>query len=133
MAMNKKETAELEQALIDRDMALALRFRSEPLPEPMKPDEDYRKILRGWSKNTYNRTVSAGCFTRQSHAIGYTHSTSSQGSGTFYATRLEALLVLRHELTVQYAAYLAIVDRAIEKERAEPTPIPDTSKGRSNA
>lgn len=125
--MNKKEQAELEQARTDRDMALALRFRSEPLPERMKPAEDYRELRQGWSKNAFTRSVSPGCFTSQSHAIGYTHSTCSQGSGTFYATRLEALLALRHEMTVKYANHLAIVDRGIDLERAEPTPIPDTS------
>lgn len=127
MAMTKKEREQMAALEGERGLALALRFRSEPIPKPMEPAEDYAELRQGWGENAYGEKVFPGCFTRHNHADGLTHKTTSQGSGEFYATRFEALLVMRNKVARDAASRLARIDAMIEQERDNPTPIPDTT------
>lgn len=132
MSMNKKEQAQMAEALRQRDMAIALRFRSEPLPERMQAPDWGEAQKVGWHAHVYHGIVhiEPGCFTAGWHSVGDTQRIRSQGCGEFFATRLDALLVARHRMALQAAENLASLDAQIEKERLNPTPMPNTAQGR---
>lgn len=132
MAMNKAEKYELAQARRERDLAVALRFRTEAIPEQLRHDElGFGEIRKGWHPWVTERPsgkICPGCFSTGGSSLGLTHKIESRTAYPFYATRLEALIVLREMMTVQCAEALAELDRQINTERESPTPIPDTSK-----
>lgn len=123
MAMTKKEQAEFETMRQMRDLALALRFRSEPLPQPMQLPEDHQELKVGWYGNSYTKEVSKGCFTKHNYSIDRKDMTKHSGREDFYNTRLDALFVMRNKVAMKAAIELANIDREIEKERNNPTPL----------
>jgi len=122
MAMNRKEKDELESLRSALAISRAVIFRTDPLPKRMGPHTgDYRTVTVGWHQNTYSQRVEQGCFSSIGHSRNSTVKTDCQGTGEFYATREEALIVMREEMALDYAVKLAKVDAEIEAERRKGT------------
>lgn len=120
MAMNKREQAELAAAKLNLGMARAVIFRTEQLPTPMGPHKGpYGSVTVGWCFNAHTGEVRQGCFDSIYSSWHSTTKTDRQGAGTFYATREEALIVMREEMAIGFAKRLAAVDAEIEHERAK--------------
>jgi hypothetical protein len=119
MAMNKAEKAQMEHL----QTALALCWPAYPCPQPMSVEEikaaqieglverhgHKRSAAIGWFVNAYNSEVSQGL------SDGHIHDRSgnkswSQGAGTMYRTKQEALMAMRHEASRDFAAKLARID-----------------------
>lgn len=136
MAMNKAEKARMEAALIaasfyrtapiERDLPPpdhSMRHREGKLPAgyglstgSIRKWENGIVISMGWDFNTYNLSVSKACSSSVSHSKGSWDGTTSQGSRTFYSSKLLALRALRHAIEQDVCEKLWKVDCMIEKE-----------------
>lgn len=124
MAMNKTERKQLEDALMDRDMARALRWPEYGKPE-MVHANDYGEIVTGFIINSrcatdgnVGRGVEPGWTTSGSHGYGALRpGRGIQNGRPLFTTRLDALKGLRLELTEMFARKLAEVDRLIAAEQ----------------
>ena len=123
--MNKAEKADMERLRVELASARALRLPDYPKPERLSRDEltptegQYSGGVviawHQWNAET-NFSVSEGCSDGVSHNPSGTDRTTSQAVGEFYRTKLEALRVVRCEMTERFAKALAAVDAEIEKE-----------------
>lgn len=136
MAMTKAEKAEMEALRRQVELARALCWPSGPrpqslaAPEPGSSDKVYgwRPVVgrvQGATSITYGIRDAVEPWWTGSSINGSLAGAASQGKAQVFASRLEALQDIRHELTVDYAGRLAALDQAIEQERACPTPLPD--------
>lgn len=139
MTMTKAERARMEMLEREARLARALRFPTDPVPQPMSIAEikasltdggmksgHYEKVARGWFFNSHVMQVSRGC------SNGYSHSptgnvTTSQNGGRMYRTEAEAWRAMRHEKARQVAEDLAKIDARIEKCEAEQNEILDAA------
>lgn len=109
-----------------RRLALALRWPIGEKPKPFTYAEinsqlagkHYSEVVQGWFPHQYNGNfrVELGCSTGTFHSRSNPKKTDSQNGGVMYRTRLDALLVCRHEATLEAAKFLAKIDAEIEKE-----------------
>lgn len=106
----------------------ALCWPSYTAPEPM-PAPDYPDHTEGYDVNVYRaergelaHAITAGWSECNRHGTGaYKDSrerTASQRGVPLYRTRVDALRTLRVALSKKFAAILAEIDAAIEKEEA---------------
>ena len=123
--MTKAENTEMNRLRSELAFARALRWPDYPKPERLTRDQltpvrnQYSGgVVTAWHQANYetNYRVSEGCSDGVSHNPSGTNKTTSQSVGEFYRTRLEALRVVRHEMTERFAKALAAVDAEIEKE-----------------
>lgn len=120
--MTKKEQAAMDALRGELARAKALCFPQYPKPEPLTADDlrpvdkNAGGVVVAWHQNNYECRfeVRQGCSNGVFHSTWGTDKTTSQGAGTFYRTKLEALQVARHEMTERYADTLARIDAAIE-------------------
>lgn len=135
MAMNKKELAEMERLRADLALARALRWPSYPKPKPVTRewieanlidgDPKYgsgrpSRIAQGWFYSAYlggyrGPDVSHGCSDGLYHSPSDPRKTTTQNMGRMYATKAEALMALRHDVTETVANILARIDRDLEE------------------
>jgi hypothetical protein len=124
MAMNKSEKERLAQLEAELRKAKALRYPTDPIPETLPLPKTSEKLVRGWDFNTYSKMVEVACTTSYEHSYGCANYTTTQRAHPVFATRLHALIALRHAVTNDFARQLASIDEKIENERANPTPLP---------
>lgn len=126
MAMTKTEKERMDR--LEKAVALArsMRWPEYPEPAPMTQEEkkaalvdggtrygQIQRVARGWFHNSHSKTVTYGC----SDGIGHSptgDTTSSQGAGLMFATKVDALRAMRLEMTERYAEELAKVDAEIQ-------------------
>ena len=123
MAMNKKETAEVER--LKRELRLKGALRST---EPVSPDvpipscRDGNSLSVGFlpvgEQGDWPR-IEPACSSTVHHGIGRTDRTSTQGARNLYSTRLKALRALRYDVEQCCCTRLAKVDEMIEQEMAK--------------
>lgn len=136
MAMTKAEKERMERLEHAAAMAMALRFPTDPCPQPMTKDAikallsatpcgaGKQHVARGWFMNAYSIRVTYGC----SDGVHHSHDgdrTTSQHHGRMYRTKSEAWRALRHEKIFEVAKFLAQIDAevaAAQKEEAEKEP-----------
>lgn len=128
MAKTKREAAELES--LRRQLRLAKAFAWPAYPKPEQIDvaraiegKEWPAKIEGWYCHSWDleSRISKGWSRSGSHSNTLAADHGCQGAGRMYATRLEALLMARHEITERAAEALANLDAAIEAERAEPS------------
>lgn len=136
MAMNKSEKAEMDRLRHDLALARAMRWPDYPRPAPMTREDiaanlidggmkygSPQKVARGWFVFSHlggfsDGRVSYGCSDGIHHSAEGDATTTKQ-MGVMYATKRDALHVLRLELTEKCAEILARVDRMIAEEADE--------------
>ena len=126
MAMSKAERKALEDALLERDMARALRWPEYEKPEMIPPPSASGEPTSGFLIiPSRSMTGSAGAGVVKAWSDSMMHgfdsdkpnrSFGTQGSSPLFATRKGALKVLRMELTETFAKKLAELDRLISEE-----------------
>ena len=133
--MNKAEQKRLDTILLERDMARALRRPEYGMPKQIPPptfNDPWSTFTTGFVINSHramNGAVGNGVIPAWSrfttHDLGGPTPptgpgmrTCSQGGIPLFATRRDALMALRLELTVICAERLAKLDRMIEEESA---------------
>lgn len=122
MAMTKAERKALEAALLERDLARALRWPECDHPEMIPPPSNPGEITTGYLVNPYGASANgiAECWSSiHGHGYGLPRPgvSGSQGPVPLYATRLDAAKAMRLELTREFARKLADLDRFIEQEQ----------------
>lgn len=126
--MTKKETLafqelqeQLRTAAGELAQLRALRWSEAFLPDVPIPTNAVR-LSTGY---TYNAHYNAGhtgdrvqpaCSSLVSHGIGSTTATTTRGPLPLYSTELRALKALRHDVVLQCAQRLALIDLRIENE-----------------
>jgi hypothetical protein len=108
--MNKKEQAEMERL----KTLLALRHYPAVKPDLMPP-ESYDQIINGWVFNSYSGTVMKACTSSVSHSIGNWDKTISQQPRRLYSTPKMAYKAMLHEMSMEYARKLRLVEIEMEK------------------
>lgn len=129
MAMTKAEKARVEEL----ETALALCWPPYPEPAPMTREEieaakvvltprdnsiyKTRSAALGWFYNAYNGAVTQGWSDGMSHSRNnITGDSASQQMGRMYRTKAEAAMVMRLEMSRDFATKLAAVDRIIASD-----------------
>lgn len=112
--MNKKEQAMVAE--LKKQIALSWPRYEEPKPKDVPGYE----LTQGWFQYNYGTDyrVSLGCSTRSGHNPSNPDRTSTQGPGTMYHSKLDALKVARCQMSKRFAEALAKVDAEIEVELA---------------
>jgi hypothetical protein len=110
MAMNKAEKKELE----DLKTKLALRFFPKIEPDIKPPQEDYKKIVNGYSFNSYSKRVEKACTSKHYHSIGQWDETRCRDSVCLYSTEKLAYQAMLHELSSRFAFELREVEKRME-------------------
>lgn len=132
--MTKAEKAEFERIKHEVRLARAFSWPVGSVPEPLSADvikklaetakcKDGNGIVlwyaRVWLEGF---TVSRGCSNGRNHSdslgVSENRYCNFQGCGTFFRTRLEALLWVRCKMTRLVAEKLAAIDLKIEQEVA---------------
>lgn len=138
MAMNKKEAAQLNEALTQARFNRALSWSRLPETPDVKPPSGIFEFANGWTfteNSIYPSTPKAyEAWTESSyHGDGHRdpdaprtqrRPSASHGARWLFSTKLRALYALRRALERKFAAVLAEVDLAIEIEEA----IAETSR-----
>lgn len=125
--MTKKEAAAHAEQVDKLMLRVALCWT--PVVGPDIPIESINfsanglKFVSGWLP-MYNR-VEPACSNRVNHGAGSAIRITTQGARDLYSTRQGALEALRNEMETRFAKELLVIDREIEKERLNPTPLPD--------
>lgn len=127
MAMTKSEKARVEEL----ETALAMHWPAYPMPAPMTRQEieaelqpltprdqsvtrGSRVAALGWFYNKHTGLVSQGWSSGHLHNThNITGDSASQGCGRMFRTHREAAMALRLEMSRDFAAKLAAVDRLI--------------------
>jgi hypothetical protein len=117
--MNKKEQAALAQLEKELGIAKAFQFKEYVLT-PINVETASKRlgncdgVVVAWYANTYNGSVSEGCFNRVNHCSSRSDKTTTQGQGgPWYETKREALMAVRLVKQRAYAEDLARIDREI--------------------
>ena len=120
MAMTKKEKEQVDQLMGELRIMGALRWTFPVRPTVFVGDDEPVLTKKpGYMISLWNREVVRGWTGRVSHGYGdlpdesVRSYTASQGGRKLYATELEALRALRHEVELQSAKNLADVDARI--------------------
>jgi hypothetical protein len=135
MAMTKAEKAKLDKIeALQQELRLAKAFSWPigPEPEPLSADEIDRRHKAAklkwnegvplWHAHVWSEgfSVQLGCSNGSSHSTSVSPRDGTycglKGCGTFFESRLDALLWARHKLTRVLAEKLARIDREIEVE-----------------
>ncbi len=127
MAMSKAEKARMEEL----ETALALCWPAYPAPAPMTREEieaakvevtprdtsvfrHRTRIALGWFHNAYAGRLDQGWSDGVHHSRNnVTGDSASQNMGQMYRTKAEAAMVMRLEMSRDFAKKLAAVDRII--------------------
>lgn len=124
MAMNKKEAAEFANLRRDLALAKALRWPDTPVPERLPLPDVNGAWVQGWDFNEYTGIVEQAWTERHAHGRGVLDVEErrrsirgSQNGRRVFATRLDALIALRHAQTREFAKRLAGLDVLIEEAR----------------
>lgn len=120
--MNKTEKEILLR--FQRQASLNLPPYEEPQPIDLKMASS-TKLIVGWWINPhvvwgYGTPIGQGCSNGIHHSTSHTDKTTSQGSGRFYATELEAYKALRWAVTRQVMEKLAAIDARISAIQTDP-------------
>ena len=113
MAMTKKEKEAMEELELKLAMAKAMRMTSSVQPDVAPPSESFQ-LTTGWHFNSYARRVEVACSSVTGHAFGRIDKTNSQNSKWLYSTEKLALMAMRHEMELEFAKALVMVDKKIE-------------------
>lgn len=137
MPMTKAEKAEMDNLRAARDMARALRWPEYAEPAPIPREEirafvghscDDRKVMQGWFANHHYGALTLGCSNGINHNRQGTERLSTQGPGTMYRTKMDALRVIRLAMTTEFARKLAKIDAEIAAEAARLPSATDTEE-----
>jgi len=104
----------------------ALHWTVPVMPDVPAPVGISNAMTVGWfpvGTGNYAR-VEPGCSSSVYHAVGRIDKTTSQGTVNLYSSRLAALKMLRHNTELDAAHYLTQIDKMIEAEELNPTPLP---------
>lgn len=130
MAMNKKEAAQLSEAIENAEVNRALRWSDGEIQADVRPPKssfDGMPYTRGWiarfwcSLECPSRYIGKGISSCISHGSNW-DKTDTQQPIAMFSTRLRALRALRRMAENKFAAFLASIDAEIKREIAEPTP-----------
>ncbi|QWY83682.1 hypothetical protein [Rhizobium phage RHph_X2_26] len=127
MAMNKAERAEMDALKTELALERALRWPCYHKPVALSAMEidAWRErhgveVMPGWFFNSYARRVTHGCTGRHgSDTQNPEGKYMSRERSPMYRTKVEALMALRHALTLEHARGLAILDAEIEEADKE--------------
>lgn len=135
MAIGKREQEKIDKKMHELRVKGALRFDAFEEPDILPPSAMGERRF-GFNPNSHTKTVGVGMSKGASHTFAsYTEGdpikqcekiglmSMSQGSKSFYSTRLKALYKMRHEMAMRYARELADVDLMIENEIDNPSPL----------
>lgn len=132
MPMTKAEKARMEEL----ETALALCWPSYPAPSPMTREQIEAAKIKliprdtsvyrtgregaiGWFYNSYTGDVTQGWSDGMYHNTrNVTGDSASQRMGEMYRTKAEAAMAMRVEMSRQFAAKLAAIDRIIRGEES---------------
>lgn len=120
--MTKKELQTLEAALTQS----ALRSTCGQLPDVAIPPS-FSDLTKGWlpiASSSTSARVEPACSSSVHHATGRTDKTTTQQPRRLFSSRLTALRQLRYEAEQEAASRLRSIDRMIEREIENPTPLP---------
>lgn len=97
-------------------------------PDPIEiPDNlGYDELVVGWFQNDYTMQATLGCSTKSFHSRSRTDTTTSQGRGTMYATKKQALMAARWDAAKDFARKLHAIDVIIENEDEAMDSEPET-------
>lgn len=120
----KRKTASEPPKLVIRTEALT--WPTEPEPQPVDTAKElagkpYGTLYVGWWTNAHADStrdgVGQGCCSIIYHSTWSTEKTNSKGTGRFYATKRDALLVLRWEHCRRAAKRLMEIDDLLKNEK----------------
>lgn len=105
-----------------KDLALSRSFcwPTSPEPKPVHTDallgDAWRKLYVGWHVHTNGEhyEVRQGCCSRVYHNTHGIYKTTTQGTGTFYQSKMDALIVARWQLCRRFAESLARLDEEMK-------------------
>lgn len=115
MAMNKKE----KQLVEDLKIKAALRWTSPveiDVPIPSHDSLEFGEVIKGYSFNSYCRSVDISCSSSMYHNLHGDTKTTSQQPIEQHSTKLLALKAMRHEVEKEFAKELYKIDLRIEEE-----------------
>lgn len=130
--MNKKEQAQLADALKRAAEYRALSWPMEEQPKPMtygeieaRRKESASGLVTGWFINHHDvcqylhgtPRVRFGCTNGHAHSRDRVDKTDTQGGGEIYETRSKALLALKWKVLNHFAPGLAKIDALIAEQR----------------
>ena len=110
--MTKKEIAAMEELELKLAMMMAMRMTSPVLPDVAPPSES-NQLTKGWLFNAPSRRVEVACSSCTGHSFGRNDKTNSQHPAWLYSTEKLALMAMRHEIELEVAKQLMIVDKRI--------------------
>ena len=112
--MTKKELAAFEELQLKLRMVMALRMTNPVKPDVAPPTESF-KLTTGWLFNSHSRRVNVACSSVTSHSFSRNDKTDSQRPVWLYSSKKLALQAMRHELELEFARALLLVDEQIEE------------------
>ena len=120
--LNQKDNA-IER--ISLELA-ATKSIAQPVTPDVPPPVNFGELTKGWHYVVFNNEfrIEPGCSSTTSHGIGDTKQTRSQNSKAFYSTRLRALQAALYELERQHTETQVKIQREINREKFNPTPLP---------
>ena len=104
----------------------ASKSKFHPVPPDVMPPENFGGLTRGWHCWVFNNEyrIEPACSSTLAHSIGDTKRTRSQNPKPLYSTRLRALQAAICELEQQHANTKFKIQKEINKEKSNPTPLP---------
>ena len=124
--MTKKEQAAHDKVVSELKLQLALHWTAPIMPDVPPPVTGSNAHTVGWlpvGVGGYAR-VEPGCSSSIYHSTGRTDKTTSQGTVSLYSSRLSALKMLRYNTELAAAHELRLIDKMIEAEEQNRTPLP---------
>ena len=116
MAMNKKEQAAFDEAILKAETLAALRWTEKVEPDMDIPTSTSNKTAFGYGMNTSTLRAFETWSQNGRHSTGRDpNKIASQNGIKQYSTELLALKALRHALELDYAKNLLAIDKRIER------------------
>ena len=112
--MTKKELAAFEELQLKLRMVIALRMTDQVTQPDVAPPTEPFELTTGWVFNSHARRVNVACSSGTGHSFGRNDKTDSQQPAWLYSSKKLALQAMRHELELEFAKALLLVDKQIE-------------------
>lgn len=114
---------EIERLNLELDLS---KSAFHPVTPDVLPPENFGELTKGWHYVVFNNEyrIEPACSSTTSHSVGDTKRARSQNSKPLYSTRLRALQAALCELERQHAKTAIKIQKEINKEKSNPTPLP---------
>lgn len=140
--MTKKEKVAHDAEITRMKLRLALRWTDGAKPDLFAPSREGgigpkgEKLTKGWfpvGGVSSHARIEPACSSCIYHSLYSSDKTTTQGPLDLYGSRLLALKAMRHNLETEAAQFLMKIDEEIEREMANPTPLPPPSADERSA